>query len=399
MKNLSGKSFQTRAVHAGERVPPADYTPVTTPIWPSVGYLYESMDELDAVFEGTKRGQIYLRYANPTTEAFENAVADLEMAEAAQAYGSGMAAIHASLLAAGLKAGTSVVAALDVYGATFSLLRSLFKSLDVNVRMVNVADHAEVETALKETGAVVLYVESISNPLLKVADIPALAALAHRHGASLLVDNTFASPYLLNPVVHGADFIIHSATKYLSGHGDVLAGVVATSRENKAKLFELNKLVGGVLGPFEAWLALRGLKTLPLRMKQQCQNAQAVAEWLKKHPRVKKVNYPGLSDHPQHALARKLFDDKGYGGVLSFEIEGADKAQIYRFMESLKICLPATTLGDVYSLVWHPGSSSHRSLTAEERARVGIPDGLVRLSLGIESVEDILSDLESALAK
>jgi cystathionine gamma-synthase/methionine-gamma-lyase len=399
MKNLSGKSFQTRAVHAGERVPPADYTPVTTPIWPSVGYLYESMDDLDAVFEGTKRGQIYLRYANPTTDAFENAIADLEMAEAAQAYGSGMAAIHASLLAAGLKAGTSVVAALDVYGATFSLLRSLFKSLDVNVRMVNVADHAEVETALKETGAAVLYLESISNPLLKVADIPALAVLAHRHGASLLVDNTFASPYLLNPVVHGADFVIHSATKYLSGHGDVLAGVVATSKENKAKLYELNKLVGGVLGPFEAWLALRGLKTLPLRMKQQCQNAQEVAEWLKKHPRVKKVNYPGLSDHPQHALAKSLFEDKGYGGVLSFEIEGAGKAQIYRFMESLNICLPATTLGDVYSLVLHPASSSHRSLTAEERDRVGIPDGLVRLSMGIESVEDILSDLETALAK
>ncbi|MGA7194414.1 MAG: PLP-dependent aspartate aminotransferase family protein [Anaerolineales bacterium] len=399
MKNLSDKSFQTRAVHAGERVPPADYTPVTTPIWPSVGYLYESMDDLDAVFAGTKRGQVYLRYSNPTTDAFETAIANLEMAEAAQAYGSGMAAIHASLLVAGVKAGTSVVAALDVYGATFSLLRSLFKSLDVNIRMVNVTDHAEVEAALKETGAVALYVESISNPLLKVADIPILAELAHRYGASLLVDNTFASPYLVNPLSHGADFSIHSATKYLSGHGDVLAGVVATSKENKSKLYELNKLVGGVLGPFEAWLALRGLKTLPLRMKQQCQNAQQVAEWLAKHPRVKKVNYPGLSDHPQHALAKSLFEDKGYGGVLSFEISGADKAQIFRFMESLTICLPATTLGDVYSLVLHPATSSHRSLTAEERARVGIPDGLVRLSVGIESAEDILSDLESALAK
>jgi len=399
MKNLSDKSFQTRAVHAGERVPPADYTPVATPIWPSVGYLYESMDDLDAVFGGTKHGQIYLRYSNPTTEAFENAIADLEMAEAAQAYGSGMAAIHASLLAAGVKAGTSVVAALDVYGATFSLLRSLFKSLDVNIRMVNVADHAEVEAALKETHAVVLYIESISNPLLKVADLMVLAELAHRYGASFLVDNTFASPYLVNPLKLGADFSIHSATKYLSGHGDVLAGVVATSKENKSKLYELNKLVGGVLGPFEAWLALRGLKTLPLRMKQQCQNAQQVAEWLAKHPRVKKVNYPGLSDHPQHALAKSLFEDKGYGGVLSFEIAGADKAQVFRFMESLTICLPATTLGDVYSLVLHPATSSHRSLTADERARVGIPEGLVRLSVGIELAEDILSDLESALAK
>jgi cystathionine beta-lyase/cystathionine gamma-synthase len=179
----------------------------------------------------------------------------------------------------------------------------------------------------------------------------------------------------------------------------VLAGVVATSGENKSKLFDLNKLVGGVLGPFEAWLALRGLKTLPLRMKQQCQNAQQIAEWLARHPRIRKVNYPGLSAHPQHALAKSLLEEKGYGGVLSFEIDGADKARVYRFMESLTICLPATTLGDVYSLVLHPATSSHRSLTAEERARVGIPDGLVRFSAGIESAEDILSDLESALSK
>ena len=399
MTKASNKSFQTRAVHAGERVPPADYQPVSTPIWPTVSYLYESMDDLEAVFAGTKRGQIYLRYSNPTVEAFETALADLEMAEAAQAYGSGMAAIHASLLAAGVKAGTSVVAALDVYGATFSLLRTLFKSLGVDIQMVDVSDHDEVERALKETGAVVLYVESISNPLLKVADIPALAELKRRHNASLLVDNTFASPYLFNPLEHGADFVIHSATKYLSGHGDVLAGVVATSNENKKTLFELNKLVGGVLGPFEAWLALRGLKTLPLRMKQQCQNAQRVAEWLQSHPRVKVVNYPGLPDHPQHSLAKQLFEDRGYGGVLSFVIDGADRAQVYRFMESLAICLPATTLGDVYSLVLHPATSSHRSLTAEERARVGISDGLIRLSTGIESADDILSDLESALAK
>jgi len=399
MKNPASKSFQTRAVHAGERVPPADYTPVATPIWPTVGYLYDSMDDLDAVFAGSKAGQVYLRYSNPTVEAFEHAVADLELADAAQAYSSGMAAIHASLLAASVKTGASVIAALDIYGATFALLRSLFNSLGVHVRMVNVSDHAEVETALKETGAAVLYVESISNPLLKVADIPNLASLAHRHDASLLVDNTFASPYLLNPLSHGADFVIHSATKYLSGHGDVLAGVVATSRENKSKLFELNKLVGGVLGPFEAWLALRGLKTLPLRMKQQCQNAQQIAEWLTKHARIKNVNYPGLAAHPQHELAQRLFEERGCGGVLSFEIEGADKAQVYRFMEALTICLPATTLGDVYSLVLHPATSSHRSLTAEERARVGIPDGLVRLSVGIESADDILSDLESALSQ
>jgi cystathionine gamma-synthase/methionine-gamma-lyase len=178
-----------------------------------------------------------------------------------------------------------------------------------------------------------------------------------------------------------------------------MAGVIATSSENKKKLYEMNKLVGSMLGPFEAWLTLRGLKTLPLRMRQQCQNASQIAEWLSSHPRIARVNYPGLSNHPQHALAGQLFSGRGYGGMLSFEIDGADKAKIFRFMEALQLCLPATTLGDVYSLVLHPATSSHRGLTPEERARVGIPDGLVRLSAGIEDVQDILADLEQALAK
>lgn len=398
MKNLSHKSFQTRAVHAGERLPASDYTPVATPIWPAVGYLYESMDDMDAVFGGEKQGYVYLRYASPTVAAFETAVASLEGAEAAQAYSSGMAAIHASLLAAGVKTGSSVVAALDLYGATYTLLRSLLDSLGVIVRMVNVAELDDVETAFEETRPVLLLVETISNPLLKVADVPMLADLAHRHGASLLVDNTFASPYLFNPLQHGADYVIHSVTKYLSGHGDVLAGVVATSAENQKKLFELNKLIGSVLGPFEAWLALRGLKTLPLRMRQQCQNAQLVAAWLQSHPRVARVNFPGLALHPQHALAERLFEGKGFGGVLSFEIKDADKPVVYRFMEALTVCLPATTLGDIYSLILHPATSSHRGLSADERSRIGIPDGLVRLSTGIESPEDILADLESAFA-
>src|ERR1043165_587039 len=398
MTDLSRKAFQTRAVHAGDRTPTADYTPVSTPIWPSVGYLYESMDDIDGVVPCTKPRHVYVLYASPTVSAFEAAVASLEGAEAAQAYSSGMAAMHASLVAAGVKAATAVVAALDLYGATFTLLRNLLDSLGVKICMVDVSNLDEVERTIKESHAVALLAETISNPLLKVADVPSLGALAHRYGASMLVDNTFASPYLFNPLQHGADFVVHSATKYLSGHGDVLAGVVATSTANKSKLYELNKLLGGVLGPFEGWLALRGLKTLPLRMQQQCRNAQQVAEMLKRHPRVAKVNYPGLADHPQHELAERLFAGKGYGGVLSFEIKDADKAKAFQFMESLHLCLPATTLGDIYSLVLHPATSSHRSLTVEERARIGIPDGLVRLSAGIESTDDILADLESALA-
>jgi len=196
---------------------------------------------------------------------------------------------------------------------------------------------------------------------------------------------------------YGADFVIHSATKYIGGHGDVMAGVVVTSTQQRHELYELNKLVGGVLGPFEAWLALRGLKTLPLRLRQQCNNAAHIAEWLGRHPQIRRVNYPGLPDHPQHGLARQLFGDRGFGGVVSFELAGADRATTFRFMEALDLCLPATTLGDLYTLVLHPATSSHRGLSAEERARVGIADGLVRLSAGIEDVQDIIADLAQAL--
>jgi cystathionine gamma-synthase/methionine-gamma-lyase len=309
-----------------------------------------------------------------------------------------MAAIHAALLAAGVRAGSNVVAALDVYGATFTLIRRLLAELGVTAHLVDVADLTAVEKALAQSRPIVLLAETISNPLLKVADIPVLAEMAHHHRAQLLIDNTFASPYLCNPLTLGADYTVHSATKYIGGHGDVMAGVVVTSAENRRKLYELNKLVGGVLGPFEAWLAMRGLKTLSLRMRQQCGNALRVAEWLATQSRITCVNYPGLAAHPQHQLAGRLFGDRGYGGVLSFEIANADRAAAFRFMQALELCLPATTLGDIYTLVLHPATSSHRGLSAEERAQIGIGDGLVRLSAGIEDADDIIADLQRALA-
>lgn len=392
------QGFATRAVHAGERVPRGDYTPVVAPIHPTVGFLYDSMDDLDAIFATAREGYVYPRYGSPTVAAFEAALAELEGGEAAHAFASGMAAIHAALLAAGLRAGTAVVAALDLYGATYTLLQRLFPQLGVTARLVDVTDLAAVEAALIATRPVALVAETISNPLLKVADLPALADLAQRHGAQLLIDNTFASPYLCTPLAYGADFVIHSATKFIGGHGDVMAGVVVTSAQNRRELYELNKLVGGVLGPFEAWLAMRGLKTLPLRVRQQCANAMRLAAWLAAHPRIARVHYPGLSPHPQHGLARRLFGGRGFGGVLSFEIAGADQATAFRFMEALELCLPATTLGDVYTLVLHPATSSHRALSAVQRAQVGISDGLVRLSAGIEDAKDIIADLERALA-
>lgn len=392
------RAFPTRAVHAGEHLPAEDFIPVVGPIHPTVGFIYEKMDDLDKVLGASRDGYVYPRYGSPTVTAFEKATADLEGGEAAFAFSSGMAAIHVALLTAGIRQGSKVLAAMDVYGATYTMLRRLFAELGVHTQLVDVTDLNAVEAALKEMRPALVVAETISNPLLKVADQPALIELAHRHGAQALIDNTFASPYLFNPCAHGADYVMHSATKFIAGHGDVLAGIIVTSAENRKRMYELNKMIGSTLGPFEAWLAMRGLKTLPLRMRQQCDNSIRVAQWLADHPRIARINYPGLPGHPQHELAARLFQGKGFGAVLSFEISGADKAAAFRFMEALDLCMPATTLGDIYTIVLHPASSSHRALTAEEREGIGIRDGLVRLSVGIEDVADIIADLEQALS-
>ncbi|HSR30559.1 MAG TPA: PLP-dependent aspartate aminotransferase family protein [Anaerolineae bacterium] len=394
---LEGKSIYTQAVHAGERGQSPDYTPVSTPIYPSVGYLYEDMNDLDGIFGGERAGYVYPRYGSPTVSAFEAAIATLESAGDAVAFASGMGAIHAALMGAGVRAGTAVVAAADVYGATYALLERTFTSLGVRVRFVDITDLESVSEAIAEEHPVAVLCEIISNPLIKVADVPALAELAHKVGAALIVDTTFATPYLFRSLDQGADYAVHSATKYLAGHGDVLAGVVACSSERGLDLRERQKLLGANLGPQEAWLALRGLKTLPLRMRQHCSNAQTVAVWLASHPAVSRVNYPGLPEHPQHAVAQRLFEGRGFGGMISFDILGAGQADVFRFMEALRLVLPATTLGDVYSLTLYPAHSSHRQVAPEVRAAIGIGDGLVRLSVGIEDAGDIIADLQQAL--
>ena len=387
----------TRAVHAGERQPRADYTPAVGPIHPSVGYIYDRMEDLDGVLGATRSGFVYPRYGSPTVAAFEDAVADLEEGEAAYAFASGMAAIHVALLAAGVCQGSNVLAAADLYGATYTILQRHFRSLGISTRFVDITDKPAVEQALDQTRPAVLVAETISNPLAKVADLPSLIELAHRYGAQILIDNTFASPYLCRPYRDGADYVMNSATKFIAGHGDVMAGVIVTSSRNRERMYELNKMIGSNLGPFEAWLAMRGLKTLPLRMRQQCENALRIAQWLASHPKIARIYYPGLPIHPQHELAGRLFEERGYGAVLSFEIAGADKNAAFRFMDALKLCMPATTLGDIYSIVLHPATASHRGLTDEERAAIGIRDSLVRLSVGIEDPEDIIADLSQAL--
>jgi cystathionine gamma-synthase/methionine-gamma-lyase len=277
------------------------------------------------------------------------------------------------------------------------LLERLLTVQGVRVCFVDIADLEQVGQAVAEERPVAVLCEVISNPLMKVADVPALAALARAAGAALIVDSTFASPYLLCPLQHGADYAVHSATKYLGGHGDVMAGVVACSAGRGRDLRERQKLLGANLGPQEAWLAHRGLKTLALRMRQHCANAQAVAGWLAVHPAVVGVNYPGLADHPQHAVAVRLFAGLGFGGMLSFDLRGAGQAEVFRFMEALEMVLPATTLGDVYSLALYPAHSSHRLVPSPARAALGIGDGLVRLSVGIEDAQDIIADLAQAL--
>jgi len=390
-------SFHTLAVHAGEHAPRPDFKPVTTPIYHSAAFVYDDLDDLDAIFEGTRPGPVYARYGNPTVAAFETAVAALEGGEAALAYASGMAAIHGALLGAGVRSGMAVVAAQDVYGATYALLGRVLASQGVTVRFVDGTDLDAVATVVAETRPIALLCETISNPLLKLADVPRWAEIAHRAGAALIVDNTFATPYLCRPLQHGADYVVHSATKYLGGHGDLLAGVVVTSAARRATLNEINKLVGGNLGPQEAWLALRGLKTLPLRVQRQCDNAARIAHWLAGHPAVTRVNYPGLAEHPQHALARRLLERGAFGAMISFELREGRRERVFRFMEALRLVLPATTLGDVYSLVLYPAGTSHRALDAEARRRIGIGDGLVRLSVGIEDPDDIIADLDQAL--
>ena len=397
---MEEKQFSTRAVHAGERTDLTNINPVVTPIFPSVGYTFADSNELDAVLGGEQPGYVYSpRYANPTVTALETAVANLESAEAALALPSGMAAIHLALLGAGVRAGSHVVVAADVYGATYSLTKQIFAELGATVHLVDVLDLAGMEKILAAVDCTAVLVETISNPLMKVADLPQLAAITHKHSALLLVDNTFCSPYLCNPIHFGADMVIHSATKFIGGHGDVMAGVVATSAELKSEMVRLNKLMGSSLGPFEAWLAHRGLKTLPLRLRQQCQNALEIATWLQSHPQISRVNYAFLPDHPQYELMHRLSGGKGGGAVLSFEVRGAGKREIFALMDALKLIQPATSLGDIYSLMLYPAISSHRSLTPEERHGLGIGNGLLRLSTGIEDAADIQADLAQALSK
>jgi cystathionine gamma-synthase len=398
--HLQNWTFDTLLVHEGEAQERDRVRPTATPIYATATFLHPSAAELDRAFDDD--GLVYSRYTNPTVASFERAMAAVEGGAGAVAFASGMAALHVALLAASTADGarqptpTSILAAQDLYGATRSLLQFL-SAQGWSVRYCDMSDRDQVAASIAQHPAVVLF-EPLSNPLLKVCDVPYIVTLAHDRGARVVVDNTLASPVLLRPLVHGSDFVVHSATKYLGGHGDVLGGVVTarTSAQNDA-LRRYAKLLGPTLGPHEAHLLGRGLKTLALRVRQQSRNAAAVAEWLCLQGQVARVYYPGLPDHPHHDLATELFGGL-YGGMVAFDLRKADQGSAFGFMDALRLVLPATTLGDVFSLVSYSARSSHRDLPPDERRAHGIGDGLLRLSIGIEDPADIIADLRQALA-
>lgn len=381
MTDDSNRDIATKLVHAGERRPLPDAQPVSTPIYASATFTYATMKEIDQVFGGEKQGFVYTRYGNPTTAALEDAVREVEEGAIACAYATGMAAIHAALIACDLKAGSTVLASQDLYGATTNLLNNIFANFGVKTVTVDYGDLSRVREKASEVRPQVMIAETISNPLLKVCDIEACVEIARANGARLIIDNTFATPYLRRPLTLGADMVVHSATKYLGGHADVMGGMVVSRDEmDAAALVSVMKLVGGVLGVWEAHEILRGLKTLGVRMDRQCANASRLASYLSEHESVARVHYPGL------------------GALVSIELRDDTQDAAFRFMDALKLCVRSTSLGDVFTSVLHPATASHRDFLPAKRQEWGIVDGLVRISVGIENIDDIIADIDQALA-
>lgn len=393
---MSDFSIETQIVHAGERRTPPIGQPVATPLYATTTYTYDSMAEMDAAFTGEGGDYVYTRYGNPTVGALQDSMAAIENGKVSVAYGSGMAAIHAALFACELAPNSIVLASQDLYGASYDLLNKIFGAFNVKTQTADFNDLDSLQQKVSKLKPRVLLAETISNPLLKICDIEKVAEIAHKNGARLVVDNTFASPYLCQPLNFGADFTVHSATKYLSGHADSMGGIVVSNEEyDHPALVSVLKLVGGVLSVWEAHQILRGVKTLSLRLEKQCANAQILAETLAENPAIEKVYYPNLDENTD--VTRKILRGNFGGALVSIKLKNATKDAAWKFMDALKLCVRATSLGDVYTLVSHSASSSHRELSPKNRRDLGISDGLVRISVGIEDVKDIIADIEQAL--
>jgi methionine-gamma-lyase len=385
--------FATKAVHAGQDPDPSTGS-VSVPIHQTSTFVFKSAEQGAARFAGREEGYIYTRWGNPTVRALERNVAELEGGEDARACSSGMAAIHAAV-ASLVRKGDHMIAPDSLYSGTEKLFVDIFSKFGVQTAFVDQSDTANIEDAIKENTKII-FIETPANPTLKITDLKAVAKIAQERNIITIVDNTFMSPYFQQPLKMGIDVSIHSMTKYLGGHSDLIGGIIIGRRSLFKALDDVIRNTGGTLGPFDAWLALRGIKTLPLRMKKHDENAMKVAEFLEAHRKVEKVHYPGLKSHPQHELAKKQMS--GFGGMISFELKGGVQEGI-KLMNSVKLCILAVSLGAVETLIEHPASMTHASISREERLKTGITDGLVRLSVGIEDAEDIIQDLEQALAK
>jgi cystathionine gamma-synthase/methionine-gamma-lyase len=390
--------FESQVVHVGDRKRERSAAiPSTTPIHLASTYVYETAEQLDRVFGHEEEGPSYSRYENPTNNALEELVAALENGHGALATCSGMTALQIAFQAALIDRPHSILSASAIYGATIKMFDQVLEPFDINVRYVDMCDLGALEKAIAAEKPGCVFLESISNPILRVADIPKIAEMTKAAGAALVVDSTFACPMLMRPLDLGANIVVHSATKYLAGHGDVLGGVVVSDAENHENVRMLSRITGGTLGPFESYLTMRGIKTLALRYERQCQNARKLAECLASHPAVERVIYCADPKHPDAATIKQLFAPDLYGAILSFEIKNADKAAVFNFMNRLKMIVPGTSLGDVHTLLLYPTMASHRDIAPKQRERMGIRENLVRVSAGIEAVEDIYADLDAAL--
>jgi len=387
------KGFSTKAVRAGERTDP-ETGAVVTPIYETSVFAFTSTQQLiDAVSEKSSR-DVYTRWSNPTITAAERKIAELEGTEDCAVFSSGMAAISTAIISL-VSPGDHIVSIRDLYGGTMDLFSNLMRKFGVRTTFVEATDLGEIESAVRDNTEL-FFLETPTNPTLKLVDLSKVVEIAEKNDVKVLVDNTFASPYNQQPLRFGCSLAIHSATKYLAGHNDVTAGATAGPKELIEPMKKLRRILGGVLDPHGAWLLLRGLKTLALRMEKHNSNGQKVAEYLENHPKVERVYYPGLSTHPQHSLAKRQM--KGFGGVLSFELKG-DLNRTIRFVDGLKLALLGPSLGGAETLVSQPSTASHYFMNPEERRRAGISDSLIRLSLGIEDADDIISDLTQAFEK
>lgn len=391
--------FATIAVHGKRRFDKHEIVhpirAVSTPIFQSSTFAFENAQQGADIFAGKQDGYFYTRLGNPTQAALETEMAYLEGGEAALAFASGMAAIVSTVLGL-VKSGDRIVSSDTLYGGTHKLFHDTLRNLDIEVEEVDAADPSRIEQAL-DARTRMIYIETPANPTMRLVDIAACAGIAKKAGIPLVVDNTFCTPYLQNPLALGADVAVHSATKYIGGHGDTVAGIMVGPKDivNHVR-GDILRDFGGVISPFNAWLLLRGLKTLPVRMDKHCENAMEVAQFLSFHPKIEAVHYPGLRTHPQHDLAKRQM--RGFGGMIAFEVKGGREAGRV-LMDSVELCTLAVSLGDVDTLIEHPATMTHSSYSATELQAVGISEGLVRLSVGIEDVDDIVADLRQALKR